>query len=209
MPFAAKPKYSVRNTTYFWSTPPFTLIVRSAGSAVLFFSSVGLRLLVSVFLWSVLNFQWGVLIWLQGQQNNDVLFIICLSITLLWKKFNLSSPLHLMQYHSRIAFAIFSVMLMQWPWNHSLQLSQPLSAENAKVENNVWALLYPYTVMRWLMQQLWCGEPTSWSSWCLVSGRYSKVVHSHPPCYCSQALVLGRRQTFHCPEKRIICHKQH
>lgn len=38
-----------------------------------------------------------------------------------------SSPLHLMQYHSRIAFADFSVMLMQWPWNHSLQLSQPLS----------------------------------------------------------------------------------
>jgi len=44
------------------------------------------------------------------------------------------SPLHLVQYHSRIAFAFFSVMLMQWPWNHSLQLSQPLSGRRKTKE---------------------------------------------------------------------------
>lgn len=57
----------------------------------------------------------------------------------------MSSPLHLMQYHSRMAFAFFSVMLIQWPWNHSLQLSQPLSVGEAKKEIKVCTLpcLYP------------------------------------------------------------------
>lgn len=48
-----------------------------------------------------------------------------------------------MQYHSRIAFAVFSLMLMQPPWNHSLQLSQPLG------EENVWANLKASIFSNW------------------------------------------------------------
>lgn len=33
---------------------------------------------------------------------------------------------HFSQYHTLMDFAIFSDILMQSPWNHSLQLSQPL-----------------------------------------------------------------------------------
>lgn len=45
-----------------------------------------------------------------------------------------ASPRHSRQYHSRMALAIFSVILMQSPWNHSLQLSQPLNVKEQVVE---------------------------------------------------------------------------
>lgn len=41
-----------------------------------------------------------------------------------------ASPRHSRQYHSRMALAIFSVIRMQSPWNHSLQLSHPLHVMN-------------------------------------------------------------------------------
>lgn len=63
----------------------------------------------------------------------------------------------------------------------------------------VWACLHPYAVTEWLKQHN-C-ELTSWSSWCPVSGRYSKEERFPPPCYWFQALVHGQCQTFHCPKK--------
>lgn len=55
------------NITYFRPTPPFTPVVWSTGSAVLLFSSVELSILFSVFLWSILYFQRGVLVWRQWE----------------------------------------------------------------------------------------------------------------------------------------------
>lgn len=45
-----------------------------------------------------------------------------------------ASPRHSRQYHSRMALAIFSVIRMQSPWNHSLQLSHPLHMTEQVVE---------------------------------------------------------------------------
>lgn len=50
------------NTTYFWSTPPFAPVIRSTWGAVLSLSPIWIRLLFSVFLWSVPYFKWRIFI---------------------------------------------------------------------------------------------------------------------------------------------------
>jgi len=74
-------------------------------------------------------------------------------------------PRHWWQYHSLIALAIFSVTFIQWPWNHSLHLSQPLWEKDViQIKLSVWTHTHSHSLWKnfWrdlshIMKQLMSG----------------------------------------------------
>lgn len=107
-------------------------------------------------------------------------------------------PWHCWQYHCLIPLAIFSVTFIQCPWNHSLQLSQPLWTQDGE---NLGKNKIHITGCKLHKSKLHT-DLTSWNSWCLVFDRCStEVVSPLLSCFCP-LLFLGPYRTSRYPKRR-------